>query len=204
MYLLLTQARATRISKSHYVVSVFNIPATADAAAARTAVTDALAQAKLAAAARVEEGNVSQPTIVLRYSDLEGAQIDSHVEELHAALAKVRDQCTSWHFPPLLDAALNVITQSGLAQQVEIKEVGDLRKPAVFLRNIAHVKDQSLDSLLGKHKQHVDRVQLLRPSPDKLPNLAVVYFNDEAAAFACVSDLHSKVVDDRRVTATYR
>lgn len=187
---------------------MFNIPASADMAAARSAVNEALAQAKLASAARAEDGNISQPTIVLRYSDLEGdAQIDSHVEELQAALAKVKSirSCSTLHHTSLTLHDVPLCNwQGGLAQQVEVKEVGDLRKPAVFLRNIAHLKDQSLDSLLGKHKQHVDRVQLLRPTPDKLPNLAVVYFNDEAAAFACVSDLHSKVVEDRRVTATYR
>lgn len=85
-----------------------------------------------------------------------------------------------------------------------MSEASYLAKPALFVRNIAHLEDQSLDTLLGKHKQHVERVHIQRASTDKVPNMAVVYFDNEEHAFACAAKLHNSVVEGRRISAAYR
>jgi hypothetical protein len=85
-----------------------------------------------------------------------------------------------------------------------VSEPSYLPKPALFVRNIAHLEDQSLDTLLGAHKKHVERVHIQRAAADKLPNMAVVYFDNEEHAFACAAQLHNSVVEGRRVSAAYR
>lgn len=85
-----------------------------------------------------------------------------------------------------------------------MRKISTLLKPAVFLRNISHLEDQTLDTLLKAHRAQIERVQVLCPSEAKLANMAVAYFNSEESALECVAKLHGSIVDGRRVTANYR
>lgn len=85
-----------------------------------------------------------------------------------------------------------------------MSEVRDLKRPALFLRNIEHIEDESLETLFADYLPSIERIQLLRPKPARLANMAVVYFRSEEAAFACLGKLHSAVVDGERIAVAYR
>lgn len=81
----------------------------------------------------------------------------------------------------------------------------NMAKPALFVRQLAHVKDpartfpQLLESAPG-----LERVQYLRDFADRPVSMAVLYFQNSNAAQAALAKLHGTVLDGRRISVAYR
>ena len=100
-----------------------------------------------------------------------------------------------------------------------VSEIKALKKPALYVRNIAHLMEgesstgeeegtERVAALFKNYATSVERVQVARGTTkvdrDKVPNLAVAYFHSEEAALRCLTELHGKNVDGRRISAAYR
>ena len=84
----------------------------------------------------------------------------------------------------------------------------NVKKPALFLRNLERIEvpeDSDLEkTVLGAYSAGIERIQWVRASRDMEPNMAVVYFHSEEAAFACLGKLHSSIVDGDKIAVSYR
>jgi hypothetical protein len=169
-------------------------------------VREALAKASLSSAALVRKGNRLEPSAVLRFPPPPTAFGKRGVTAMVDAITEAFEEvCAIIELAYILHVKhppFACCLQAGLADDIAIKEVTDLRKPALFLRHIEHVED--LTQLLGKHHENVERIQELRPAPAKMANMAVVYFKNEESAMAAAKDLHRKKFDGERVSAVYR
>ena len=86
--------------------------------------------------------------------------------------------------------------------------VTNVKKPSLFLRNLDRVEvadDSDLEkTVLGSYSAGIERIQWVRASRDMEPNMAVVYFKSEEAAFAAMKDLHARTWDGAKISVTYK
>ena len=85
---------------------------------------------------------------------------------------------------------------------LRVTRLVELKKPAVFLRNIAHITEEQLAVLLKEFK--VERQQLLRASKDVCADMAVLYFPSEAEALRCAAALKGLSFAGKKIGVAYR
>jgi len=171
------KASATKVNQRRTVVSVSNIPADSKAEEIENAINNALKSANLEGTSKITQVTSScGPSVTVRFP------YTASISE-----ASVTD-------------ALNKNSPGAF----KVRQVCGIRKPALFLRKVSHLKDQSMESLLGSDMANVERLVFLRPSEHRRPDMVVAYFNSEDSAFECARKIHNKVVDGSRVSAVYR
>lgn len=101
----------------------------------------------------------------------------------------------------------------------EVSKVINVKKPSLFLRNLERIElpdnndphesdfieELELEKFVLKpYNAGIERIQWVRASRDMVPNMAVVYFKSEEAAFAAMKDLHARSWDGVKLSVTYK
>jgi hypothetical protein len=122
-------------------------------------------------------------SILLRFSPFRGYDVRSRLDQLVSSIQR--------QHPDLI-----------------VSDIEEIKKPAVFFRNISHLNKEQLHKLIADYSGSIERIQMIGKAvaKDKVPSMAIAYFSNEQDALGCVRSLHNTIVGEERkkISVSYR
>ena len=122
-------------------------------------------------------------SILLRFSPFRGYDVRSRLDQLVSSIQR--------QHPNLI-----------------VSDIEEIKKPAVFFRNISHLNKEQLHKLIADYSGSIERIQMIGKAvaKDKVPSMAIAYFSNEQDALDCVRTLHNTIVGEERkkISVSYR
>lgn len=172
-----------KLPSGQYAIKVFNIPASEIDSEVEKAILSALSKDDSLDVSHLAKTPNSDRSIQLRFPS-------STSEEL---LTKIRTALRN----------LNVND----SKPTTVSEPRPLKRPALFVRNIKHIRGgvAAVEKIFVDHD--VDRFQPIGATAREAvtsPDLAVLFFRSEAAALACLQRTKGLVVDGKRINVAFK
>lgn len=87
-------------------------------------------------------------------------------------------------------------------KSITISAIQDISKPALYIRNIKHLTEDTLQKLFSAYKS--ERIQSIRTSEEGFLEMAVIYFPSEADAMKAMISTKDVAIDGKTFVAAYR
>jgi hypothetical protein len=145
--------------------------------------------------------SVTTELLSAKFSALKPASVS-----LSSASSASQEQSTMLRFDSEEGIDLDKVRTALKELDVSLSEVVRLPRPALFFRNIEHLKPNSLENRLSSCKD-LERVQYVQNSRDKVPHFAVAYFRGgkgEEEALRVLGEMHKSTLDGKRVSVSYK